>query len=75
MISTWDYNRYRRNHYIDSVWGNCRKINKEHFYFVGAKEDNRNPMMEALLVNYEVDSLESSPSMLPQKAHQGILQL
>lgn len=75
MISTWDYNRYRRNHYIDSVWGNCRKINKEHFYFVGAKEDNRNPMMEALLVNYEVDSIESSPSMITQKAHQGILQL
>lgn len=75
MISTWDHNRYRRNHYIESVWGDCRKINKEHFYFVGAKEDNRNPMMEALLVNYEVDIPKDSLPMKAEKSHQGLLQL
>lgn len=52
MISTWDYNEYRKNEYIDKVWGFCNKINKEHFYYVGAKESNRTPMMEALLTNY-----------------------
>ena len=52
MISTWDYNEYRKNEYIDKIWGFCNKINKEHFYYVGAKEDNRTPMMEALLTNY-----------------------
>lgn len=52
MISTWDYNEYRKNEYIDKFWGFCNKINKEHFYFVGAKENNRTPMMEALLINY-----------------------
>ena len=55
MISTWDYNKYRQNNYIDEIWGDCFKINKEHFYYVGAREDNRNPMMEALLVNYNVN--------------------
>lgn len=52
MISTWDYNEYRKNDYIDKIWGFCNKINKEHFYYVGAKENNRTPMMEALLINY-----------------------
>lgn len=52
MISTWDYNKYRKNEYIDKIWNFCNKINKEHFYFVGAKETNRAPMMEALLINY-----------------------
>lgn len=52
MISTWDHNDYRCNEYIDRVWGFCNKLTKEHFYHVGAKEKNRNPMMEALLTNY-----------------------
>lgn len=52
MISTWDYNKYRKNEYINKIWGFCNKINKEHFYYVGSKEDNRTPMMEALLMNY-----------------------
>ena len=53
MLSTWDYNQYRKNEYIDTLWGFCKKINKEHFYFIGANETNRNQMMEALLINYQ----------------------
>ena len=53
MLSTWDENKYRKNEYIDLVWSDCYKINKEHFYFVGAKESNRNSMKEALLMNYD----------------------
>lgn len=52
MLSTWDYNEFRKNNYLDSIWGFCLKINKEHYYHVGAKEENRNPVMEALLINY-----------------------
>ena len=52
MLSTWDYNKHRKNEYIDLIWDFCKKINKEHFYYVGGKEDNRNAIMEALLVNY-----------------------
>lgn len=52
MLSTWDYNKYRKNEYISSVWSFCSKINKEHFYFVGAKEENRSAIVEALLMNY-----------------------
>ena len=27
MLSTWDYNKYRKNEYIDTLWGFCQKIN------------------------------------------------
>ncbi len=43
MLSTWDHNVYRNF---------CNKLTKEHFYHVGAKEKNRNTMIEALLTNY-----------------------
>lgn len=54
MLSTWDHNDYRENKYIEMVWSDCQKIMREHFYHVGAKEINRNPMIEALLTNYTV---------------------
>lgn len=60
MLSTWDENKYRKNEYIDSIWSGCYKINKEHFYHVGAKESNRNSMIEALLTNYD-------PTTTPQR--------
>lgn len=52
VISTWDRNKYRVNEYIDIIWKDCYKVNQEHFYYVGAKESNRNSMLEALLMNY-----------------------
>ncbi|MCI2047376.1 MAG: Dam family site-specific DNA-(adenine-N6)-methyltransferase [Faecalibacterium sp.] len=52
MLSTWDHNAYRTNEYLERVWGFCHKTTKEHFYYVGAREKNRNPMLEALLTNY-----------------------
>lgn len=52
MLSTWDFNRYRQNPYVDLIWHDYKKITQEHFYFVGAREKNRNSMTEALLVNY-----------------------
>lgn len=54
MLSTWDHNDFRQNEYITSVWHDCHKITKEHFYHVGAKVSNRKPMIEALLTNYIV---------------------
>jgi len=53
MLSTWDNNEYRKNEYLDTVWKDCYKLNKEHFYHIGAKEINRKPMIEALITNYK----------------------
>ena len=56
ILSTWHHNKYRTNPYIDSLWNSngFQIITKEHFYHVGAKESNRNAMLEALIVNYQV---------------------
>lgn len=61
MLSTWDYNAYRKNEYIDMVWSFCHKISKEHFYHLGAKEENRNSVFEALLTNYVPNQQKISP--------------
>ncbi len=53
ILSTWDNNQYRKNEYLETIWKDCYKLNKEHFYHIGAKEDNRNPMIEALIMNYQ----------------------
>lgn len=50
ILSTWDSNKYRKNDYIDLYWDFCEKKTKEHFYFLGGKEDNRNSILEALLL-------------------------
>lgn len=68
MLSTWDENKYRKNEYIHTVWKECYKLNKEHFYHVGAKEENRNSMMEALLTNYD-------PATVPHQKNNSYEQL
>lgn len=60
MLSTWHHNDYRSNEYIDRVWSDCHMITREHFYHLGAKEKNRNPVVEALLTNYAVTGAQNS---------------
>jgi DNA adenine methylase len=58
ILSTWHSNKYRRNPYIDQLWANFCIVTKDHFYHVGAKETNRNPMLEALVMNYQLQPEE-----------------
>lgn len=53
MLSTWEENTYRRNSFIDDLWGVFPRVTQAHFYHVGGSEANRNAMMEALVMNYE----------------------
>ena len=52
MVSTWRQNNFRTNCCVENIWGFCRSVTQEHFYHVGAKEINRNSMIEAVLMNY-----------------------
>lgn len=52
ILSTWHSNKYRKNDYLDSLWSRFHVVTKEHFYHVGAKEKNRNFMLEALVMNF-----------------------
>lgn len=54
MLSTWHHNSYRVNEYIELLWNKCNIVTQEHYYHVGAKEKNRNPVIEALLTNYVI---------------------
>lgn len=77
IMSTWLENKYRTNDYVFSTWGDCSIVTKKHFYHVGAKEMNRNAVIEALLTNFAtpqsqpiegfnfVEQDEDSPSTLP----------
>lgn len=58
MLSTWNHNAFRTNEYIQTVWSDCHKITQEHFYYVGAKEANRKPVVEALLTNYATTNVQ-----------------
>ena len=52
ILSTWHSNKYRTNEYLDTLWSTFHIVTKEHFYHVEAKEDNRNSMLEALVMNF-----------------------
>ncbi len=53
ILSTWHSNRYRENPFINSLWAKFNILTKKHFYHVGAKEDNRNAMLEAVIMNFK----------------------
>ncbi len=62
ILSTWHHNDYRKNAYIDSLWSRYHILTREHFYHVGASEDNRNPMIEALVANFRMKIRERPPA-------------
>lgn len=53
ILSTWHSNMHRKNQSIDLFWSRFHTITQEHFYHVGAREDNRSPMLEALVMNFQ----------------------
>lgn len=56
ILSTWHHNDFRENKYIKSLWGRFNLLTRAHFYHVGASENNRNPMIEAIITNYATAS-------------------
>ena len=53
ILSTWHHNDFRKNAYIESLWNRFNIHTREHFYHVGGSEKNRNPMIEAIVTNYD----------------------
>jgi len=58
ILSTWHHNDYRENEYVKNLWSEHSVLTREHFYHVGGKEENRNPVMEALVTNFIAISTE-----------------
>lgn len=63
ILSTWLSNKYRTNDYVFSIWKDCNIATKEHFYHVGARENNRNSVFEALLSNIKLNDSISNAEM------------
>lgn len=64
VVSTWHSNQYRKNDYLETLWKNYYLVTTSHFYHLGAKEENRNAVTEALILNYE-----AIPKQAITKAH------
>lgn len=56
ILSTWHHNDFRDNAYIKSLWHRFNIQTAPHFYHLGASEDNRKPMVEAIVTNYDVEA-------------------
>ncbi|MCD6266382.1 MAG: DNA adenine methylase, partial [Deltaproteobacteria bacterium] len=67
ILSTWHSNRYRKNPFLQSLWSGFHILTKEHFYHVGAKETNRNPMLEALVMNFVPEHRYAEPIPRPEQ--------
>ncbi len=59
ILSTWHHNDFRKNKYIGSLWSKFNILTREHFYHVGGSEKNRNPMIEAIITNYDTTIFEN----------------
>lgn len=56
ILSSWHHNDYRANEYMTSLWSEFDILTKDHFYHVGAKESNRNPVVEALVTRFDTST-------------------
>ena len=66
ILSTWHSNIHRENAFIDALWSKFHILTREHFYHVGGKEENRNPMLEALITNFDADFAEEPQQSMEQ---------
>ncbi|MCU0445778.1 MAG: Dam family site-specific DNA-(adenine-N6)-methyltransferase [Microscillaceae bacterium] len=59
IVSTWHSNQYRSNEYLTTIWQKYAQITTAHFYHLGGKEENRNAITEALIVNYAINQAKA----------------
>ncbi len=64
ILSTWHSNSYRANPAFEKYSAGFHVSTREHFYHVGASEENRNPMLEAIVSNYTPGNHERSQLVL-----------
>lgn len=62
ILSSWHHNDFRENEMLKKLWSNFNIVTKEHFYHSGAKQENRNSIVEALIFNFDAPVKKSSRS-------------
>ena len=66
ILSTWHHNDFRENEYVKTLWNKYQILTREHFYHVGGKEINRNPMVEAIITNFQAVPIEYKKERVEQ---------
>lgn len=54
ILSTWHHNEWRSNEMINKYWGRFNLMTKDHFYHSGGNLENRKPIVEALIFNFDI---------------------
>lgn len=57
ILSTWHHNDWRENEMIERIWNNFNVVTKDHFYHSGGSIENRKTVVEALVCNFDLDSM------------------
>lgn len=77
ILSTWHHNDWRENTMIEKFWGRFNVVTRDHFYHSGGNIENRRTVVEALVCNFDVDSISGHNHGMKEspKAEQLELQL
>ena len=67
ILSTWHHNDYRENEYVKTLWSEHSVLTREHFYHVGGSEINRNPVIEALITNFDATPNKPYKTVAPSQ--------
>ncbi len=54
ILSTWHHNEFRENEMMNRYWKQFNVATQEHFYHGGGHIENRHPMVEALVYNFNL---------------------
>lgn len=54
IMSTWHSDSFKENKYINLLWKDFNLFTRDHFYYVGGKEENRKAVTEALITNFRI---------------------
>lgn len=57
ILSSWHHNEFRTNTFLEKYWSDYNIVTRDHFYHSGAKEENRNAIVEALVFNFSNDGI------------------
>lgn len=73
ILSTWHHTPFRDNPLFAQLPAEFRFLTRRHFYHAGASEEHRHEVVEALVLNFEVDdetlgALERSREQVPVEA-------
>lgn len=58
ILSTWHHNEFRENEMMHRFWNHFNVVTQEHFYHGGGHIENRHPIVEALVFNFELEEVQ-----------------